>query len=295
MKTAPPQKPLTHWPPYRYNGRVKVALTEASKSWMALAKTYNRDPWDIIQFNFETRVPEIVNHYMAELIGCTKSNDGINYSFSPDDKPGYVYIPPRDWKPSMGPYQTDINRYEEMVLSGLSSLNNYPVPFLNAPGVYNLVKEKIYVDHFDQVGSPCEYTFGDKLIVRDLRADFPDTAWLIKEAMHIWHGPHGSCTGTYLDNETLGWIALAAWWMSMFEGPGAARMRDYFELIRVEEGRRQKIAAFHEAMSYWQQRLAGIKTGSKPSPARLQGLIRADPSFARRNHLHGLRRKPQAS
>ncbi|MCC6536097.1 MAG: hypothetical protein IT162_01005 [Bryobacterales bacterium] len=297
MKTAPPQKPLTHWPPYRYQSRVKVALTEASKSWAALAKTFGRhDPWDIIVYNFETHVPEIVNHYMAALIGCTKSNDGLNYSFSPDDKPGYIYIPPREWKPAMGPYQTDLNRYEESVLSALATLKVHGTPYLNPAGVRDLVKEKIYVEHFDKLDSPCEYAFGDKLFVRGLMSDFTDTAWLIKEAVHIWNGPHGWHSGTYLENETAGWIALAAWWDSMFSGPGAVRFRAYFATIYAREGRAEKVAAFNEALNHWHQLQWHRQTGgAKPSAAKLQTLIRRDPSFARRNHLHNLRRKPQAS
>jgi len=296
MKTAPPQKPLTNWPPFRYQSRAKVALAEGNKSWAALANTWDRkDPWDIIVYNFETRVPEIVNHYMAQLIGCTKSNDGIKNSFSPEDRPGFIYIPPSEWTPAMGPEKTDINRYEQSVLSHLSSLNNHPAHFLNAQGVYNLVREKIYVDGFRRLGPPCEYTFADKLFVRDQHLNFPDIAWLIKEAMHIWHGPHGLNSGTYLDNETLGWIALAAWWTSMFDGPGAKQFRAYFELIRVDEGRREKIAAFQEAMNYWEQRQAGLKTNRKPSADMLKSLARVDPSYARRNHLHNKgRRQPQA-
>jgi len=49
----------------------------------------SRDGWanptDLCEYNFKTRVPEEINWYLKNFVGCTKSNDGKNYSFSSDD------------------------------------------------------------------------------------------------------------------------------------------------------------------------------------------------------------------
>jgi hypothetical protein len=70
-------------------------------SWVSLAGRYGRsDPWDIIEFNFDTRDPREVNWYLEVEVGCTTSTDGKNYSFATSDSPGQVYIPSASWTPS---------------------------------------------------------------------------------------------------------------------------------------------------------------------------------------------------
>ena len=42
--------------------------------------------WDFIHFNFQTYVPEEVNWYLHRYVGCTKTDDGMNYKFSSSDR-----------------------------------------------------------------------------------------------------------------------------------------------------------------------------------------------------------------
>jgi hypothetical protein len=274
MKTAPPQKALTHWPPFRYSIRHKVATGD---SWVGLATKFRRqDPWDIIQFNFETKVPEIVNYYMAQLIGSTTSKDGKNYSFSSGDQPGYVYIPPVEWKPAMGPYTTDL--WKARVLETLDNWAVDQVPHLNRAGIVDIVTNKIQVEEYSTLWVPYEYDNRDGLYCHRLAQDFTDMAWLIKEAVHIWNGPYGWNDGGYLKNEVNGWVALAAWWDLMLPG-----LRDLFYFLDATEGHLQKMSTFKAAREYWE--VAKLGKIPLPSTVAIENAVRRDPSFIRRMHV----------
>ena len=90
-----PAKPIQKnglWPPAQYREKYPI---QPGDNWWTVAKRFNVDVWDLIEFNFKTRVPEEVNYYLRELIGCMHSNDQKNYSFlGADPKRSYVYIPP---------------------------------------------------------------------------------------------------------------------------------------------------------------------------------------------------------
>lgn len=70
-------------------------------SWISIAQAFRLDTWNLIEFNFPTlhfvtnfqQKCEECNWYMYENIGCRRTNDGINYSFSIHDVPGKIYIP----------------------------------------------------------------------------------------------------------------------------------------------------------------------------------------------------------
>lgn len=53
------------------------------------------DAWALIEFNFQTHVPEEVNWYLRELVGCRHSRDGgRNYAFiGADPKLRKIYLP----------------------------------------------------------------------------------------------------------------------------------------------------------------------------------------------------------
>jgi len=63
-----------------------VYFVKDGDSWQNVA---SRDGWsnptDLCEYNFKTRVPEEINWYLKHFVGCSKSNDGKNYSFSSDD------------------------------------------------------------------------------------------------------------------------------------------------------------------------------------------------------------------
>jgi hypothetical protein len=63
--------------------------------WWKIAAREHIDPWDLIIFNFATHVPEEVNWYLRELVGCRHTKDGRNYTFAGADKAkGKIYLPP---------------------------------------------------------------------------------------------------------------------------------------------------------------------------------------------------------
>ncbi|MDE3175800.1 MAG: hypothetical protein KGM15_06780 [Pseudomonadota bacterium] len=80
------------WPPA--NGRPYPVQDD--DTWGKIADRERLDVWGLIHFNFQTYVPEEVNWYLRELVGCKLSTDqGRNYAFRGADKAkATVYIPP---------------------------------------------------------------------------------------------------------------------------------------------------------------------------------------------------------
>lgn len=79
------------WPP-----RNSVAHTvTAADNWESIAKEYSISVGDLIMFNFKTRIPEEINWYLRELVGCKNSGlRGHNYSFDgADPLKSKIYIP----------------------------------------------------------------------------------------------------------------------------------------------------------------------------------------------------------
>lgn len=87
------------FPPPLAKKKHKVATGD---NWWSLARKYGRsNPWDLIEFNFQTRNPREVNWYLEFYVGCQSSaDDGKNYRFDSADSPGTIYIPPASWTPS---------------------------------------------------------------------------------------------------------------------------------------------------------------------------------------------------
>jgi hypothetical protein len=102
-----PKKLPTSFPPMGYESIHKV---QTGDNWMNLASRYYRaDPLDIIIFNFETTKPREINWCLNEYVGCeTDTPDGKNFRFSSADVPGYVYIPPKSWKPGGPPAKPSV-------------------------------------------------------------------------------------------------------------------------------------------------------------------------------------------
>lgn len=93
-----PSSPLamTFPPPGGKSHKVKTG-----ENWTSIAKDHGIDTWDLIEFNFpavigvapfDTKCRQ-VNWSLREHVGCTRSNDGDNYSFDSSDSPGLIYIP----------------------------------------------------------------------------------------------------------------------------------------------------------------------------------------------------------
>lgn len=69
-------------------------------TWFTLARRQGMESWQLIRFNFPT-IPEDlaaasleVNWYMQEHVGCRLvTDDGRNYRFSSNARPGLIYLP----------------------------------------------------------------------------------------------------------------------------------------------------------------------------------------------------------
>jgi Family of unknown function (DUF5995) len=62
--------------------------------WSKIASREHMDAGALIQFNFQTQVPEEVNWYLKELVGCRQTKDGRNYAFlGADPKMRKIYLP----------------------------------------------------------------------------------------------------------------------------------------------------------------------------------------------------------
>ncbi len=64
-------------------------------SWKTLARRFHVDVKELIEFNFHTSEPGVVNWYLHWKVGCVKpTRDGFNWMFSDDADPGIIYFPP---------------------------------------------------------------------------------------------------------------------------------------------------------------------------------------------------------
>ena len=68
------------------------------ESWETLALQYGLSTDQIIYFNFDTIVPEEVNWYLQNYVGCKKiTGDGKNWMFNSRAVPGVIQIPPKEY------------------------------------------------------------------------------------------------------------------------------------------------------------------------------------------------------
>jgi hypothetical protein len=246
IKIKTPAK-LCPFPPVGWFQKVKVSDTD---SWGALATRFGRedgpgqlvprDPWDIIFFNFQTRVPEEVNYYMAKHIGCTKSKDTKNYSFSSQDRPGIIYIPPAFWTPSDGTMKLH-DPEARHITKFLSSPILHQVLGANQERIVRTFMEKIAVLEDRDLPVLAEYDFKNTLYVSFTGlTDAERCAWVVKEAYHIGDGPYGwGATQISVDGEANSWVALAGY--LDLRGisdtrlyPHLNRKKDLFHIARLE-------------------------------------------------------------
>jgi len=72
---------------------ISVGNTGPGENWWSLARAHQVRPWEIIRFNFDTDVPEEVNWYLHEYVGCHQLGPrGRNYRFE-DARPGLILMP----------------------------------------------------------------------------------------------------------------------------------------------------------------------------------------------------------
>jgi hypothetical protein len=75
-------------------GGVPVQV-EDGDSWVSIARAYSySDPWNLIEYNFLTRDPREINHYLREHVGCDVATpDRKNWRFTSSARPGVIYVP----------------------------------------------------------------------------------------------------------------------------------------------------------------------------------------------------------
>lgn len=70
-----------------------IRVGYGTEDWWSLAEGHHLRPWEIIYFNFATYVPEEVNWYLREYVGCHRLGPrGRNYRFD-GARPGLILMP----------------------------------------------------------------------------------------------------------------------------------------------------------------------------------------------------------
>jgi len=95
----PKLKPWCVAPPAAEVGRAAPAKSISYRvkdgdNWMNLAAAWGVDVWSLINFNFRTYDPKVVNWYLQEYVGCVlPTADRKNWCFSGAASPGIIYRP----------------------------------------------------------------------------------------------------------------------------------------------------------------------------------------------------------
>ena len=98
--TKEPDPPID-WPP-PYGGAVPLPVGPTDNWWSLARKVGRINPWDLVQYNFQTTDPDVVNWCMLHLLGCTLvTKDKKNYRFGgkEDGSPIVIYVPSHSWDP----------------------------------------------------------------------------------------------------------------------------------------------------------------------------------------------------
>lgn len=154
IKNAPASE-RTPWPPTDYFSYVDCNLDQ---NWWTLAKIAGRtDPWAVIEYNFATRDPNVVNWYLFHKLGCNVTTpDGSNYRFgkykpgttTPDPSKKFrIYLPFHDWAPSTSSDDTARNMVIQTLTSGAAAkthftLGGYTLHYMDLGRVASLIDER---------------------------------------------------------------------------------------------------------------------------------------------------------
>lgn len=190
MKTKFPVHPVWQFPPA---GTVASHKVKTGDNWWTLAAQYGfADPWSIIEFNYQTRTPEIVNWFLEQFVGCTKSKDGINYSFDSSDSHGIIYIPPKNWKPvKRSEYDEPLSN---QISTAICSTYDAKLPYIQYSSLESAFA-KVFVVADPNLPTAAEYNYGNIIFVRvpknSQRLPPRDHIMLVKEVCHFAYGKHG--------------------------------------------------------------------------------------------------------
>jgi hypothetical protein len=190
MKVKKPANVRWCHPPKGFAAAHRV---KTGDSFVSLAARYGfADPWDIIQYNYGTKNPEEVNWYLQELVGCTKSKDGINYSFDSSDRFGIVFIPPKGWRPGQ---QVETHAYASYKETPPTRSSMPDVPYINEAQVRQIFRDRIFLVGDASLRVPVEYNYGNIIYVRMqkrvVRREWTADQYFDKELLHLAYGAHG--------------------------------------------------------------------------------------------------------
>lgn len=190
MKVKEPQHPVWQFPPA---GTIASHRVKTGDNWWKLASQYGfADPWSIIEFNYQTRKPEEVNYYLERFVGCTKSNDGINYSFDSSDAFGVIYIPAKNWKPVKRSEYTE--PLSDWVMGAVNGFYDTKLPYVQSSNLERAFG-KIFVVGDQNLTTQAEYNYNNIIFLRvpkdSRRAPVYDSMMLVKEVCHFAYGKHG--------------------------------------------------------------------------------------------------------
>jgi hypothetical protein len=97
-KTTEP-KPIPDFPP-TYGAATPLIVGPTDNWWTLTRKIGRINPWELIQYNFQTTNPDEVNWCMRNILKCTlTTKDCLNYRFGgkEDGTPIKIYVPGLDW------------------------------------------------------------------------------------------------------------------------------------------------------------------------------------------------------
>ncbi|HEY2377936.1 MAG TPA: hypothetical protein VGH98_18325 [Gemmatimonadaceae bacterium] len=88
------RRPIKPLPPNFSPQNARAYRVKDGDDWHSVARLFHIETTALIDFNFNTHVPEEVNWYLRSNVGCRKATrDGKNWMFSSDASPGVIYVP----------------------------------------------------------------------------------------------------------------------------------------------------------------------------------------------------------
>ena len=105
------EKPPAKEAPFPPAGGIGYKVKDG-ETWGSVANMFGLDVKKLIRFNFQTDDPGEVNWYLRVKVGC-HLHDAINWKFSDDATPGYIYHPsaPSAPVPLTPPSKTPFDRF----------------------------------------------------------------------------------------------------------------------------------------------------------------------------------------
>lgn len=122
--------------PWKQPSNSRPYRVKDGDNWKSIALANGIDPSDLLRFNFGTVIPEEVNWYLREYVGCNvKTADGRNWRFSSSATPGTIYLPltKAAIKPPTSQVESGLAILRRNVLDGVSAIKTVPLYPMHKP------------------------------------------------------------------------------------------------------------------------------------------------------------------